>query len=333
MSNGKLTTILLNIHKTRRSGVLRVENKSEKKQLILDEGRLAFAESSLPNEQLAKIMAEKKLLPVMKLREVTLTMKKGKTSEAALLETPGVKTQDVEKGVAEQCIAIMASLWRWNDCAINFYAGDDLIPRKVKAGLSLPETVILSARYAVAKHLYTAPAEFTDGRFEAVDSLAATAGEIPFSDGEAAVLVNLQKPQTTMNLIELAALRSENPEEAILSLTAIGLIRFQSPNEILQNASDPDAMVLILEKALRRIENADYYETLSVTRDASADELQEAYHGMARRLHPDRFQTRNFTEEVRLKAQKAFAAVNEAYFVLKDPQARKEYDEKLSGKR
>jgi hypothetical protein len=332
MSNGKLTAILLNLHKNRHSGILRVENKMEKKQLALDEGRLAFAESSLPGEHLAKIMAEQKLLPVTKLRDVTLAMKKGKTSEEAILETPGVKTQDVAAGVAEQAKIILASLWRWNDCAMNFYAGKNLISRKVKAGLSLPETIILSARYAVAKRLFAAPREFLEGRFETAGTLSAGVGEIPFNDSESAVLVNLQKPLITMNLITQAALRSGNPEEAILSLMAIGLIRFQSPDEIILNASDPDAMVLTLEKALRRIETANHYEILSVSRGASTEELHEAYHHMARQLHPDRFQSKDFSGETTLKAQKAFAAINEAYFVLKDPVTREAYNNQIAGK-
>ena len=329
MSNGKLTAILLNLHKNRRSGILRVENKMEKKQLALDEGRLAFAESSLPGEHLAKIMAEKKLIPVTKLRELALVMKKGKTSEEALLETPGIKAQDVTAGVAEQAISILASLWRWNDCAMNFYTGENLISRKVKAGLFLPDAIMSSARYAVSKHLFTAPRGFLEGRFETVGTLAAYAGEISFSDKESAVLINLVKPLNTMKLITQTATQSGNPEEAILSLTATGFIRFQSPDEIILNASDPDAMILILDNMLQRIDTLNYYEMLSVPRNASADNLQEAYHRMARQLHPDRFQSKNFAEETRFKAQKAFAAINEAYLVLKDPVARQAYDEQL----
>ena len=331
MSNGKLAAILLNLHKSRRSGILRVENKTEKKQLVLDGGRLAFAESSLPGERLSKIMADQKLIPVPRLREVTSAMKKGKTGEDALLETAGVKTRDVEKGVAEQANVILASLWRLTDCAMNFYAGENLIPRKIKAGLSLPDVIISSARYAVAKRLYTAPRGFFEGRFEAVGALAAGAGEIPFNDGEKAILVSLQKPLSTMYLITQTAARYGNPEDAILSLAAIGLIRFQSPDEILMNASDPDAMVLTLENELRRITTANHYEIFSVHRDVSADVLQDAYHRMAKQLHPDRFQSRDFNEEIRLKAQKAFTLVNEAYFVLKDPAARKAYNEQLFG--
>ena len=331
MSNGKLTAILLNLHKNRRSGILRIENKTEKKQLALAEGRLAFTESSLPGEHLTKIMAEQKLIPFTKLREVTFAIKKGKTSEDALLEFSGVKTQDIARGVAEQATVILASLWRWSDCAMNFFAGENLISRKIKAGLPLPEIIISSARYAVAKRLYNAPHGFLEGRFEAIGALAAGAGEIPFNDGEATVLINLQKPLNTMDLLTQAASRCGNPEEAILSLTAIGLIRFQSPDEILMNASDPDARVLILENALKRTGVANYYELLSVPRDVSPEALHEAYHDMARQLHPDLFQSNDFTEETRVKAQKAFAAINEAYFVLKDPAARTTYDEHLFG--
>jgi len=329
MNNGKLTAILLNLHKNRRSGILRVENKTEKKQLAIEQGSLAFAESSLPEEHLAKIMVERKLIPGAKLREIILAMKKGKTGEDALLETPGVKTQDVANGLAEQATAILASLWRWSDCAMNFYAGENLISRKIKAGISLPDAIISSARHAVAKRFITAPNGFLEGRFEAVGTLAAGAGEIPFNDDESTVLVNLRKPLSAMDLITQVASRAGNPEAALLSLTAIGLIRFQSLNEILMNASDPDAMIMILENTLRRIEGANHYEVLSVSRDVSAEVLQDAYHRVARQLHPDRFQSNEFSEETKLKAEKALAAINEAYFVLKDPATRKMYNEWL----
>ena len=331
MNNEKLTAILLNLHKNRRNGILRIENKTEKKQLALEEGRLAFAESSLPGEHLAKIMAEQKLLPVAKLREVTSSMKNGKTGEEAILEIPGMRTQNVANGVVEQAIIILASLWRWDDYVMNFYDGENLISRKIKANLSVPDAIIRSARYATAKRLFAAPREFLEGRFEAVRALKTGVGEIPFNDGETAVLVNLQKPMNTVELMTQTASRSGNPKDAILSLTAIGLIRFQSPKEILMNASGSDAMVLTLENVLRRIQTANnYYETLSVPRDVSVNALQEAYHGMARQLHPDHFQSKDFSEEIMLKAQNVFTAINEAYFVLKDPDTRKAYNEKIN---
>src|SRR6516164_3570927 len=63
----------------------------------------------------------------------------------------------------------------------------------------------------------------------------------------------------------------------------------------------------------------DYYETLGVGRDASAEQLKKAYRGLAMKFHPDR----NPGDK---KAESKFKEVSEAYDVLKDDQKRAAYD-------
>ena len=63
----------------------------------------------------------------------------------------------------------------------------------------------------------------------------------------------------------------------------------------------------------------DYYETLGVKRDASADQIQRAYRGLARKYHPDVSKDPEAAERFKL--------ANEAYEVLKDPEKRKRYDQ------
>src|SRR5262245_54174466 len=62
----------------------------------------------------------------------------------------------------------------------------------------------------------------------------------------------------------------------------------------------------------------DYYEVLGVSRDASPEELQQAYRRLARRLHPDVNKSPG--------AEDQFKEVNDAYHTLSDPQARARYD-------
>ncbi len=63
----------------------------------------------------------------------------------------------------------------------------------------------------------------------------------------------------------------------------------------------------------------DYYQTLGVPRDASAEQIQRAYRKLAKQYHPDH----NKSPE----AEARFKQVNEAYEVLKDPTKRQRYDQ------
>lgn len=62
----------------------------------------------------------------------------------------------------------------------------------------------------------------------------------------------------------------------------------------------------------------DYYEILGVKREASAEEIQKAYRGLARKYHPDVNKAKG--------AEDKFKQLGEAYEVLKDPEKRRRYD-------
>lgn len=70
------------------------------------------------------------------------------------------------------------------------------------------------------------------------------------------------------------------------------------------------------------MEFKDYYATLGVAREATAEQIKKAYRGLARKYHPD------VSKEA--DAERRMKEVNEAYAVLSDPEKRAAYDALLA---
>src|SRR5438552_18759952 len=74
-----------------------------------------------------------------------------------------------------------------------------------------------------------------------------------------------------------------------------------------------------MKRSMMASAKRDYYEVLSVSREADAEEIKRAYRKLAMQYHPDR----NVGDA---EAEVKFKEAAEAYEILRDPDKRHRYD-------
>lgn len=100
--------------------------------------------------------------------------------------------------------------------------------------------------------------------------------------------------------------------------------------ELEQETKAPEAPALdiTLEEYLERTEKADtHYDVMGVDTKASIAEIKNAYFGLAKLFHPDRFH-REAADKLPI-IQAAFSSVQQAYETLKSNETRETYDFKM----
>ena len=67
----------------------------------------------------------------------------------------------------------------------------------------------------------------------------------------------------------------------------------------------------------------DYYAVLGVEKTADEKTIKNAYRKLALKWHPDK---NNESEEKKVKAEKMFQQISEAYACLSDPEKKRQHD-------
>ncbi len=320
-----LIKILMELHQQHGSAVVRVEQRREKKQFVVRRGRLVFAESNVPGEHLARVLVRMNLLAREALPKIASAMRDGRNSDQAVLETSGLRAEDLERGGREQSVSMLASLFAWERAEIKSYSAAAIPDRLMDLCMGLPELVLQAARTAARARQLPVAFRALSGFVGAAQACASWAPEFPLEKNETRALSLCQSPTRPDDLAALLP-EDSSPVEIVQRLLLTGLLRLAVPGRT--SAGEPDSAGIIqeMEEMLGRIEVANLYETLSVEPGATDTDVKNAYHLLAKRYHPDRFQSGEHTARQREIAEKLFTYITGAYTTLSNPAARAVYD-------
>jgi curved DNA-binding protein CbpA len=321
---------LLDFHRLKCAGVIRVEVGTAKKQIVIRAGKLAFTESNQAEEHLARILVAQKVIQRQELPKISALMKAGKPSDEAILSACHLDPDAVASGAREQAVTILASLLAWPHGELHVYQGESFPNRTINLNAALPELILDTVRRAVATGKLPDYLKNVQRTIRPMETGQAARAEIPLDRAEcyACSLVSGEARLETV----LPALEAVDPKPLRL-LQRLLLLGFITCEE---SADDNDAESALagadrgspeeeLDEMLRRFEVAGHYEILGVATDATQDQIKDSYYGLARRFHPDRYQSAAMMTH-QAKAQRLFTYITGAYTVLSDPAARVSYD-------
>lgn len=325
----RLVEILLKLHGTPRSCVVRLESGSSKKQLVISNGTLAFAESNLPDEHLAHVLIRLNLLSKKNLKKVSDEMKSGRGSDEAIMLATGLDDKRLNEGAYEQAVTILASLFAWSRCQLRIFRGNGIMRRQCSLYLPLPLALVEAARRAVRDHCVPASFQPLAGVVFANPSPGARAN-LPLNGAEAFAYAQVNGRTPMEHLLPILPAGAERPEELIQRLLILGLLKLETatPEQAISTAQFPGGQISEqMEELLQQFEVANLYEILSVPPDASDADIKSAYHERAKQYHPDLFESKGCGASLYAVAEKLFTHITGAYATLSNPAARANYDE------
>lgn len=319
-----LVDALLEIHRSRQTGILRAELGTVKKQLAIRGGLLAYAESNAPDDHLVRVLVRMKLIQRTALHAIAGIMKGGVTTDQAVLRGAKISATELQEGLREQAVAILANLLGWAEPKVRFYPGDRFLRKPVNLSTPLPDMIVLAARRAVNDHKVPPSLILLKGYL--LPAAAADNGrrEFPLSPAEAFAFSTIQGPVPIEEVLAVLPSGEAQPVELIQRLLILGLIDLQTT--VFGGDAGKATRSLEIDDLLVRFETANLYEVLSLAPDAAEAEIKAAYHELARKYHPDRFQSAENSPELRARVEKLFTYVNRAYSTLSDALTRAEYD-------
>ena len=312
------------------SGALRLSRDRAKAVVYFENGDVAFAASNIRVHRLVEFLKRTGILD----ESAADSLAPQATDDEVLnllVQSRRIRADRVGTIRANHVGEVLRGVLLWTD-------GDwQFDPRVRIAG---DTRVAIDVRRLLLESTRHLPATYLSSRFADTSEqleLAQANGQHPsLLPAEAFVLSRINGPTTVNELLSVSGMNEEETLQSLYALAICGVVKraaWATPqfdgsagaNAAVKSEAAADDKIDTLEDFFGRVElAASYYDLLGVGHQASADEVKNAYHSLARRYHPDRFHQAD--AQLRNQIESAFARVAQAYEVLGDQSSRATYD-------
>jgi len=317
------------------SGALRLSRDRAKAVVYFENGDVAFAASNIRAHRLVEFLKRTGILDESAAGSLA---PKATDDEvlSLLVESRRIRADRVSPIRANHVAEVLRGVLLWTE-------GDWQFDSRVR--IAGDTRVAIDVRRLLLESTRHLPATYVSSRFadtsEQLELTQANGQPPSLLPTEAFVLSRITDTTSVNELLTVSGMKEEETLQSLYALAICGVVKRAAWATPQFNASATasaaakteavaDDKIDTVEDFFARIElAADYYDLLGVGHQASADEVKNAYHSLARRYHPDRFHQAD--AQLRNQIESAFARVAQAYEVLGDQSSRATYDAQFAG--
>lgn len=351
--------VIRELHLTRRTGLLRLTRDKTLRAIFVEEGRLVFAISNMPNERLGEILLVRERISRDEF-DRAMQDPNAKQRTGAVLVGMGVLTrEEADTFTKQQITEIILAAFDWDSGEFTF-EDNTRAAHDVKLDLLTPNIILMGVRRISNEAAIRNAIGPTSQRIDLSPDAMKQLEQATLDGTEGFVLSRIMGPTTVDELISISGvpemmiirvvygllcagiLTSDHPRPTIANPqpvpapkvhvpnTPLGVPAMQTPSggipaEEMMSEGDARFELQTLWEFFQ-LKTTTYYDMLNVPTSASDAEIKKSYYQLAKKQHPDRFR-RYGADDIVDFAEKIFAKVSEAYEKLKDPEVRQRYNE------
>jgi curved DNA-binding protein CbpA len=322
---------LKEIHLKKKTGHLTFASGEIEKELFFQDGGLIFAKTNRLEERLGHLLFKMGKISGEAYSSLDQLILPRKKIGELLIQKGLISTRDLREGLILQMKEITLNAFPFFEAEMRFKERERYFEESYEPKLSIPS---LLAEGIKRMPYHPALLSFLEKKIAQVQ----TNEQIKLlTEDEKSLFLQVDGRTASASLFSRLGTDAEFFWKTLYLLFCLDLIQFppQETDVLMERdvsgraAGDREARIADVAEFHKNLQSMNYYQILNVSRQASGEEIKQAYFRLARKYHPDSF-GRDIEVALRGQVDEVFDAVTKAYRILSRKEERTVYDARIA---
>ncbi|HAR35811.1 MAG TPA: hypothetical protein DCR87_02670 [Acidobacteria bacterium] len=328
-----VAAFLKDIFFNNRTGRLSFKRQEVEKHFFFIKGKPIQVKTNVKSERLGEILFKLQKIQTQTFENIEEFIQPHQPLGESLKRGGVIKEGDLREALAFQIRESLLGIFSYFDGELNFQEKDIQPQAEELPAVDIPFII----DYGLRRMKYDSSLQrFFAGRKVVLKNIRYA---YFLTEEEKALLDRLATSQVIDRMAIPARFSSESFFRCLYLFYCLDMIEVQAADESFKKddyaaaskkkleLDELEARIEELKEIKSQLNSRNYYELLGVSRVATDEEIKKAYFNLARKYHPDRFNS-NLSDHSLVN--EVFNAITTAYRTLSEPDQRKKYDQQLA---